>query len=371
LNHDRMSARHFNGRLGNLACAALLLVLLCDVRGAAAASGFALWVPNEDSSTITEFQGRLAAGVHRVNRSPDLDGSSTIAFDNNGNLWESNFNGNSIVEFTQAQISALRRNPAPSATVIISEDGGGTLNGPEGITFDAAGNLWVGAENGQLILMYTPAQLAASGNPTPSLILNGNSFSFSSPSLPIFDTAGNLWIVDEDISNGVGGTGEIFEYTSAQVSVLRSESGIIHVDPVLGVGSPDFTHLEGMAFDSSGNLWVADEEADTVDKILASQINPSGLSQNITPAVVLSPANMPGRCNQSFNAPYGVAINAAGDLFVGGAGTTASCKGSLAKFPAKRITVSGSPKPSVFISSNLKSTNLDVPNYLTFGPTIP
>ena len=150
MNHDRMRARHFKGRLWNLACAALLLVLLCDVRGAAA-SGFALWVPNEDSSTITEFQGRLAAGVHRVNRSPDLDGSSTIAFDSDGNLWESNFNSNSIVEFTKAQIRDLRRNPAPSATVIISEDGGGNLNGPEGITFDTAGNLWVGSENGQQI----------------------------------------------------------------------------------------------------------------------------------------------------------------------------------------------------------------------------
>ena len=370
MNHDRIRARQCNGRLWEVACATLLLGLLCNVRGAAA-SGLALWVPNENSSTITEFQGTLAAGVHRTNRSADLDGSSTIAFDSSGNLWESNFNGNSIVEFTQAQIRALRRNPAPSANVIISEDGGGTLNGPEGIAFDSAGNLWVGSENGRLVLMYTPAQLAASGNPTPTLILNGNSFSFSSPSLPVFDTAGNLWIVDEDISNGVGGTGEIFEYSRAQISTLRSQSGTKHVNPVLGVASADFVELEGLAFDASGNLWVADEEANTVDKILASQINPSGLSQNITPAVVLNPANMRGRCNLSFNAPYGVAINSAGDLFVAGAGTTATCNGSLAKFPANRITVSGSPKPSVFISSNPRATNLDVPNYLTFGPTIP
>ncbi len=298
-----MKARHPHGRLWNLTSAALLIGLLFDARGAAAASGFALWVPNEDSSTISEFQGTLTAGVHRINRSNDLDGSSTIAFDSSGNLWESNFNSNSIVEFAQAQIRALARNSAPSAVVTIAEDGGGTLNGPEGITFDTAGNLWVGSENGQLVLMYTPDQLAASGNPTPHLILNGNSFSFSSPSLPVFDTAGNLWIVDEDISNGVGGTGEIFEYTSAQVSALMSESGTKHVDPVLGVASPDFVELEGLAFDGSGNIWVADEEANTVDKIPASQINPSGLSQNVTPAVVLSPANMPGRCNQSFNAP--------------------------------------------------------------------
>ena len=153
--HDRTRARHLNGRLWNLTCAAVLIGLLCDARGATAA-GLALWVPNEGSSAITEFQGSLTAGVHRANRSNDLDGSSTIAFDSAGNLWESNFNGNSIVEFTREQIRDLRRTPAPSASVIIAEDGGGNLNGPEGIAFDADGNLWVCAENGQQILMYTP-----------------------------------------------------------------------------------------------------------------------------------------------------------------------------------------------------------------------
>ena len=216
-----------------------------------------------------------------------------------------------------------------------------------------------------------PDQLTASGNPTPNLILNGNSFSFSSPSLPVFDTAGNLWIVDENIQNGAGGTGKIFEYTSEQVSILRSELGTQHVDPVLGIASADFVELEGLAFDGSGNIWVADEEANTVDKILASQISPSGLSQNITPAVVLNPAKMPGPCNQSFNAPYGVAVDQGGNLFVGSAGTTAHCDGSLAKFPAKKITVSGRPKPLVFVPANRKGTNLNMPNYLTFGPTVP
>jgi streptogramin lyase len=364
-----MKARHPHGRLWNLTCAALLIGLLFDARGAAAAPAFALWVPNANSSTLSEFQGALTAGVHRINRSSDLDGSSTIAFDNSGDLWESNFNTNSIVEFTKAQIGALARNSAPSAIVTIAEDGGGNLNGPEGITFDAAGNLWVGAEDGQKILMYTPGQLASSGNPTPNVILNGSSFSFSSPSNVVFDTAGNLWVVDEDISNGHGGNGEIFEYTSAQVSGLTA--GTQNVDPVLGVASADFAHLEGLAFDGSGNIWVANEEADTVVEILASQINGTGLSRNVTPAVVLSTTNMPGRCNQSLNGPYGVAIDQKGNLFVGNAATTAQCAGSLAKFLTKNITTSGSPKPAVFISANLKGTNLNAPNYLTFGPSIP
>jgi sugar lactone lactonase YvrE len=369
LNHDRAKARHPHQRLWTITLAALLFSGLFDARGAAAASGFALWVPNEDSSTLTEFQGTLIAGVHRTNRSADLSGCSTIAFDQSGNLWESNFGSNSIVEFTKAQIRALGRKSAPTATVVISQDTGGALNGPEGIAFDAAGNLWVGSEHGQLILEYTAAQLAASGNPTPNVILNGNTFSFGSPSDLVFDTAGNLWVVDEDIPNGHGGTGEIFEYTSAQVSAIAA--GTTKVDPTVGIASSDFVHLEGLAFDASGNIWVADESADTVDQIQASQIG-TGLSQNVTPAVVLSPTTMPGRCNQSFNGPYGVAVDQSGNLLVGSAGTSAPCAGSLAKFLANSITASGSPKPRVFISANLRGTNLNAPNYLTFGPyTIP
>ena len=366
MNHDHAKARHRFGRPLALTLVALLFGGLFDARRAAAVG---LWVPNEDSSTISEFQGTLTTRPHRVIRSADLSGCSTVAFDASGNLWESNFSSNSIVEFTRAQIRTLARNSAPAATVIISADGGGLLNGPEGLAFDSAGNLWVGSENGHRVLQYSAAQLAASGNPTPNIILNGSTFSFSSPSNPVFDGAGNLWVVDEDITNGQGGTGKIFEYTSAQVTALTA--GTNTVDPVVGIASADFQHLEGLAFDGSGNLWVADENAGTVDQIQASQIAGAGLSQNITPAVILTAATLNGACTQSLDAPYGVAIDARGNLLVGNKGTTSQCLGSVAKFPAGRITSSGSPRPSVLLRANANGTNLNAPNNLTIGPAVP
>jgi sugar lactone lactonase YvrE len=368
LNFDRMKARRLQRKPWNLVCAALLLSLLFNTRVAVAAQG--LWVANENSSTIVEFQGVMTARPHRINSSADLDGSSTVAFDQNGNLWESNFNTNSIVEFTNSQIKGLKSNPAPSATVTISQDSGGLLDGPEGIAFDASGNLWIGSERGQRVLEYSAAQLTASGNPTPNIIMDANTFSFSSPSNVVFDSAGNLWVVDEDLPNGAGGTGEIFEYTIAQINALMA--GTNKVDPVLGVASSDFVHLEGLAFDHSGNLWVADEEANSVDEILTSQIAGAGLSQNITPAVVLTATTLSGACNQSLDAPYGVAIDQRGDLLVSNAGQTSTgCSGSISKFVPSRIRSNGSPRPSLFLRSNSGGTNLNSPNNLTFGPTVP
>ncbi len=102
------------------------------------------------------------------------------------------------------------------------KDPGSFLNGPEGIVFDSAQNMWVGAEDGQTILMYTPAQYAGSGNPTPDVILNAASFKFDSPSHLSFDAAGNLWVVDEDRVNGQGGNGEVFRFDKAQISGLTA-----------------------------------------------------------------------------------------------------------------------------------------------------
>jgi hypothetical protein len=368
LNHGRVKANYTRKRFPIIHLAALLVGMSLMASGAV---GAGLWVPN--SFSLAEFQGVLKSGTthaYRVNTSNDLDGSSSIAFDRNGDVWVTNFNSNSIVKFTNSQIKALKKFPAPSAVVIIAEDVGRNLDGPEGLAFDASGNMWVGSERGRQILMYTPAQLATSGNPTPNLILNAKSFSFGSPSNVVFDASRNLWVVDENIPNGNGGYGELFKYNAAQINDLKP--GVQNLDPVFGIASSNFSHLEGLAFDLSGNLWVADEYASLIYKFPANQLGGTGLFHNFTPSVILSAISMRGPCTQSLDSPYGVAFNRKGNLFVSNAGMTGvQCSGSLALFSAKRITSSGSPAPKVFISSSPNGENLSSPNYLTFGPSLP
>ena len=114
------------------------LVGLILMTGHANAGG--LWVANENSPTIVELQSELkgAKHFHRIlDDNADLDGASTIAFQG-GNLWVTNFNGNTITEFSGSEIGALKTHSDPAAMVTISEDGGGLLNGPEGIVFDSS-----------------------------------------------------------------------------------------------------------------------------------------------------------------------------------------------------------------------------------------
>jgi len=362
---------HFGKAVGmvrTLLLTAILAGVLIAAGDKAAAQG--LWVAN--TQTLAEFQGTLTSGrtqAHRINRSKDLDGSSTIAFDKNGNLWVTNYNTSRIVEFRKSQIEWLRINRAPQAAVTISEDAGNNLDGPEGLVFDASENMWVGSEKGQAVLMYTPAQYAASGDPTATVILNASSFNFSSPSGVVFDPAGNLWVVDEDIPNGNGGTGEVFKYTKAQITGLTA--GTHYIDPVFGIAAQWFVHLEGLAFDKSGNMWLADERGMNVYKFAADQVTGTGLSQNLTPAVVLSPVSEARRCHESLDGPYGIAVDRKGNLFVSNANVTGNCFGSLAEFSPKSIKSSGSPIPKVFIVTTVYGNNINDPNNLTFGPSLP
>lgn len=345
-------------------CVVTALAGMLLAAGTAAAGG--LWVPN--ALTLSEFQSKFKKPF-RINRSADLSGVNAVAFDASGNIWVTNFNPNTIVKFSMAQMSATKKKKAsaPHALVTISEDSGGNLNGPEGLAIDGpTQNMWVGSERGQVILMYTPAQYAASGSPTPSVILNASSFSFSSPSNVLFDSSGNLWVVDENIPNGNGSTGEIFRYNRAQI--LGLSPGTHFIDPAFGIGFQDFVHLEGLTFDPAHNMWVADESTNLIYKFSTSQLGGTGLSQNLTPPITLSSGSQKGACNQTMNNPYGIAFDSSGNLFVADAFVSASCPGSLAEFSASSITASGVPVPKVFVKS--KSGNVNDPGYLTFGPSI-
>ena len=344
--------------------AAVSAVMLLAPHVATAAGG-GLYVPN--LANVAEFQGRIKNGKkpHRVNRSGDIESGNAIAFDPNGNIWVTNFDGDSIIAFTRAQFRAAKgKRSAPTAIVKISQDGGANLAGPEGIAFDSAGTMWVGSEHGQEVLAYSPAQYAASGSPTPNVILNANSFNFSSPSNVVFDSAGNLWVVDENIANGNGGTGQIFRYNRAQVSGLSP--GTHHIDPAFGIGFQNFAHLEGFAFDNSGNAWIADESTDSLYRFSRSQLGGSGLSNNLSPTVTLGFAGTGGPCSHSIDNPYGVAVSSSGDLIVANAVNSTACHGSLAVFSAAAINSDGTPSPRAFISNGA----ISAPGYLTFGPTL-
>ena len=135
------------------------------------------------------------------------------------------------------------------------------LNGPNALAFDAGGNLWV-VDNGDNRILEYNAPLTA--DESASLVIGQSTYNTNSygrtataldgPSGLAFDSNGNLWVADTY-------NNRVLKYT-APLSTGESASVVIgqpSFSTVSGATSPSRLNLpSGLRFDSSGNLWVAD-----------------------------------------------------------------------------------------------------------------
>ena len=220
------------------------IALVHGAAGLAFDGGGDLWVVNNDSSTVSEYDAfdsydypcsdfRL---FHVI--SPALNsllGPTGIAFDSHGNLWVANGTGNTLVEYTAAQTDtggAL----TPAITLTAS---GNSIHGPMMIAFDASGNLWV-ANGNQVnyssVVEFSAAQLAASGSPAPKVTLTSNAGSLNQPTGLAFDNSGDLWVSNM-------GANTVVEFTPSQIASSGSPT------PTVTVSGPSLNGPAGLAFD--------------------------------------------------------------------------------------------------------------------------
>lgn len=150
-----------------------------------------LWiVENQNQQVLAYKAATLATALgHSGQVNPDIIISSSsfgdpraIAFDGAGNLWLADATGK-LLEFAAADL-AMSGTPTPkvtiTATAVVTLDGiAMSLDFPEGLAFDPAGNLWVAnleSDNAGSLAEFTPAQLASSGNPSPAVFLDSDIF---------------------------------------------------------------------------------------------------------------------------------------------------------------------------------------------------
>lgn len=188
-----------------------------------------------------------------------LPGAKDSAFDGAGNLWVTTGAARKIVKITAAQLAA---GGTVVPTVEISE-----LAGLESLAFDAAGNLWVGYSEG---LGYVPAAALAASRVGVAFTIDAQSGppvigSFGSPEGLAFDAAGNLW--------GAFGT-SLVKLTPADLAIT---AGVTEKTVVPGVilNISVLALPDGIAFDESGGLWLAGSASKFV-RIAPAQLAASG-----------------------------------------------------------------------------------------------
>jgi sugar lactone lactonase YvrE len=233
-----------------------------------------------------------------------------IAVDKSGNLWVTD--GQSVLSVTSAGVVSTLAGGPPSNTPPTGNeiDGFGTsalFYEPVGIAVDSSGNLYVADSEGDTIRKVTPSggvsTLAGLAAQYGSQDGTGSAARFSGPTGVAVDASGNIFVADA--SNRC-----IRKVTpSGVVSTFAGTPGVVGSADGTGPAA-QFAAVNGICIDASGNLYVTDGN-NTI-----RMITPSAVVTTLagTPGVTGS-ADGTGAAVQ-FNEPYGIAVDASGDLFV-------------------------------------------------------
>jgi hypothetical protein len=130
--------------------------------------------------------------------------------------------------------------------------------------------------------------------------------SFATFNLPVraaVDSSGNLYVADQN--NEL-----IRKISGGLVSTLAGQAGVTGATNATGT-SASFSDPRGVDVDSSGNVYVADADNDLIRKVLSS-----GAVSTLAGTVGVSGATNATGTAASFNSPYGVAVDSAGNVFV-------------------------------------------------------
>ena len=176
---------------------------------------------------------------------------------------------------------------------------------PTSVAVDAAGNVYVADSENNLIRKITPvgivSTLAGSGT-AGSINGTGTAASFNFPQGVAVDATGNVYVAES------GGNSLIRKITPAGIVSTLAGGGYGNAN---GTGTAaSFGGPSGVAVDVAGNVYVADQGNNLIRKISSA-----GVVSTLAGNGVQNKINGTGTA-ASFNFPYSVAVDAAGNVYV-------------------------------------------------------
>lgn len=227
-----------------------------------------------------------------------------VAIDASGNIFVTDLAGNTIREVSSAGV----------VTTVAGTGGTGSLNGPaasatfsepSGDAVDGSGNLYIAdASNNKIREISsggTVSTFAGSGT-MGAADGTGTAASFYYPYGIAIDGSGNLYVADAR-------NNEIRKITSAGVVTTFAGSGTPGAADGTGT-SATLNYPAGIAIDSAGNLYVADNGNNEI-----RMITPSGVVTTVAGSTKSGDTDGTGTA-ATFEYPYGIAIDKSGNIYV-------------------------------------------------------
>ncbi len=256
-----------------------------------------------------------------------------ISLDGSGNLWISDYSNNRILEFPVplstdenatvviGQADFIQNNCGSASAFVICD--------PEGLAFDSLGNLWASDWKYNRVLEYQKGS-GFIDNESASLVLGQAGFSgygsscnnpvsptsLCDPTDVAFDLSGNLWVADS-------GYNRMLRYSpvfSSDEAASLIEGQTAFTSDVENPGGVSASYLETighsamLAFDGSGNLWVSDNYNNRILMFSTPLANGEAAS-----VVIGQPNFTQGSCGSASATvicyPTGLAFDAQGNLW--------------------------------------------------------
>jgi sugar lactone lactonase YvrE len=215
------------------------------------------------SGVVTTLAGNGTAGTQNgAPAAAEFNNPYGVAIDAAGNVYVGDTGNNQIRKITAGgTVSTL----AGNGTVGTSNGAGvgASFNSPEGLALDASGDVYVADAGNHLIREVLPSGMVSTyagsgvqGSANGSL----TAASFYTPNGLTFDAAGNMYITD-------GGSSEIREISAAGIVTTIAGNGTAGFTNGIGTGAI-FNQPSGIAIDQSYNAYVADYGNNVIRKII-------------------------------------------------------------------------------------------------------
>ncbi len=186
---------------------------------------------------------------------------------------------------------------------------------PNGLAVDSSGNVYISDMANYVVYKVTPSGTISTVAGIPgvrgdSMDGSARASTLSLPSGLALDSSGNLFIGDAGLDNVVDEVSP-----SGSLSIISGVPGQVNPpDSTLPALSSDLHEPNGLAVDSSGNLYIADTLHSVIEKqklIGGSFSIVAGLSSTISGPTVNVPASQSG-----LYFPDAVAVDSTGNLFI-------------------------------------------------------
>jgi len=277
-----------------------------------------VYVIDTSNQTVREISaaGNVSTFAGRAGVTGRADGASAtatffypggIAATGSGIVYVADTGNHLLRVVTAGFVSTL----AGGEGVLGSVDGTGSSAAfayPYGVAVDGSGNLYVADHNNDTIRKVSPAgavtTLAGSAGIPGSANGTGSAARFNGPTGVAVDSAGNIYVAD------AGNTSIRKIAAGGIVTTFAGFSGVAGSSD--GVGAiARFNAPQGIAVDGAGNVYVADTKNNTIRMATAG-----GTVTTIGGAAGQTGSNDGPAGLARFNAPYAVAVDGAGNVYV-------------------------------------------------------